>query len=269
MNGCAGISSLPPVNDPPTDTYYPGQVIWHDLATPDLEQAKAFYGEVFGWTFEDKGEGTARYSVISYRGEAIGGMVPMAQIAGQRGEWVCSCSATEVEKDVDKVLELGGKILGNPINMKGRGMQAVVADPQGAVFGLLRSSSGDPAMEGEVEEGEWLYTELWAQKPEPLATFYSEILGYSIDEVERSEIPYWAFLKQDKAMAGLIQNPVEYTRSHWVPYIKVNDAKAMTSKAEKAGATVLLAPNPKVRNGSAAFLLDPTGAPFVIQKYPY
>ena len=267
--GCGTVTSLPAVSNPPTNTYNQGQVIWHDLATPDVERAKTFYGQVFGWTFEDKGQGKDLYSVAMHNGRAIAGLVPMADVQNQRGEWICSFSSPDVRTDVEKIAAKGGKVLGAPMALNGRGKQAVVTDPQGAVFGLLRSETGDPAMGSLVGEGGWLYAELWATDPEPARRFYCETFGYVAPKILRSEVSYWGFLKGETFYAGLIQNPVENTRSHWVPYIKVNDPQAMTEKARQAGAKVLLAPNEKVRNGSVAFLLDPTGAPFVIQKYPY
>ncbi len=269
LSGCSGVSSLPAVTDPATNSYNQGQVIWRDLATPDVEKAKAFYGSVFGWTFEDEGRGDDRYTAIRHNGKVIGGMLPMASVEGQRGEWICSFSSPNVATDVEKIQAKGGKLLGGPILMNGRGEQAVVTDPQGAIFGLLRSSTGDPALNGGVPEGGWLYTELWATDAGPAKRFYSETFGYIARMEMRSQVPYWGLLKGDTPFAGLIQNPVENTRSHWVPYIKVNDPEAMTRKAEQAGAKVLLAPTEDVRKGSVAFLLDPTGAPFVIQKYPY
>jgi len=268
LSGCGGVTSLPAVSDPATNSHNQGQVIWRDLATPDVEKAKAFYGSVFGWTFEDQGKGKDRYTTIRHNGKAIGGMLPMADVEGQRGEWICSFSSPHVPTAVEKIQAKGGKLLGSPTQLNGRGEQAVVTDPQGAVFGLLRSSTGDPAM-GGASEGDWLYTELWATDAKSARRFYSETFGYIPQMEMRSEVPYWGLFKGDTPYAGLIQNPVENTRSHWVPYIKVSDPKMMTRKAEQAGAKVLLAPTEQVRKGSVAFLLDPTGAPFVIQKYPF
>jgi len=269
LTGCAGITSLPAVTNPPTNNHNQGQVVWRDLATPDVARAKAFYGQVFGWTFEDKGKGKDLYSVIMHNGKAIGGIVPMANVENQRGEWICSFSSPSVATDAAKIATKGGKILGEPMALNGRGMQAVVTDPQGAVFGLLRSESGDPALGTPAAEGGWLYTELWAKDAEAAKQFYTETFGYITKMEMRTEVPYWGFFHEDTYCAGLIQNPMENTRSHWVPYIKVSDPEMMTRKAEQAGAKVLLAPTEKVRKGSVAFLLDPTGAPFVIQQYPF
>ena len=47
------VSSLPPVTQEPTQLVLPGKFVWADLVTDHVEDAKSFYGALFGWTFED------------------------------------------------------------------------------------------------------------------------------------------------------------------------------------------------------------------------
>jgi predicted enzyme related to lactoylglutathione lyase len=35
------------------ESYEPGTFCWVDLATPNSEDAKGFYGSLFGWEFRD------------------------------------------------------------------------------------------------------------------------------------------------------------------------------------------------------------------------
>ena len=42
----------------------PGALTWNELATTDVERAKEFYGELFGWRFEDMEGGAMPYAVI-------------------------------------------------------------------------------------------------------------------------------------------------------------------------------------------------------------
>ena len=64
------------------------------------------------------------------------------------------------------------------------------------------------------------------------------------------------------------QIPWPEVQPNWLPYIKVDDPAAVARRAEELGGTVLIPPEPEVRHGSAAFLLDPTGAAFGIQRWP-
>jgi predicted enzyme related to lactoylglutathione lyase len=43
----------------------------------------------------------------------------------------------------------------------------------------------------------------------------------------------------------------------------------MAAAAEELGATIAVAPQASVRNGSLAIIVDPTGAPLALQKFPF
>ena len=51
--------------------YEPGQFCWIDLMTPDAGSATKFYGELFGWSYHDAGDG---YSEIRVGERANGGI---------------------------------------------------------------------------------------------------------------------------------------------------------------------------------------------------
>jgi predicted enzyme related to lactoylglutathione lyase len=56
---------------------------------------------------------------------------------------------------------------------------------------------------------------------------------------------------------------------HWLPYLRVADTQSATKLSEELGATVLMAPNADIRNGSSAIIQDPNGAVLVLQQYPF
>ena len=45
----------------------PGKFIWFDGVTDDAAASEAFYGAVFGWTFQGVGTGEHRYTLIRNR----------------------------------------------------------------------------------------------------------------------------------------------------------------------------------------------------------
>ena len=60
----------------------PGAIAWNELNTRDPEAAKAFYGAVFGWAFEDKEmEEAGTYTTIKLGEDPVGGMLDMAGAA--------------------------------------------------------------------------------------------------------------------------------------------------------------------------------------------
>ena len=110
----------------------PGAFTWSELATSDLATAKSFYQAVFGWGLDPQAGGDS--AAIFTVGDR---MVCGAHTAGQ-GEfpaWSVWFSVEDCDGSAARAAELGGKTLMPPSDMDfGRG--AVIADPQGAVFGI-------------------------------------------------------------------------------------------------------------------------------------
>jgi len=108
-----------------------GTFTWNELATTDVAGARAFYTTVFGWGTEAGRPDDA--AIFTLGGEVLCG----AHTAGE-GEfpaWSIWFSVEDCDAAAAKVTELGGSIFMPPSDMDfGRG--AVVADPQGAVFGI-------------------------------------------------------------------------------------------------------------------------------------
>ncbi len=110
----------------------PGTFAWNELATSDLGAARAFYTNVFGWGIDpDAGAETA--DVYTVGGDVVCGA--HAAGPGEFPAWSVWFSSEDTDASAAKAVELGGSIMMPPTDMDfGRG--AVVADPQGAVFGI-------------------------------------------------------------------------------------------------------------------------------------
>jgi predicted enzyme related to lactoylglutathione lyase len=109
-----------------------GTFTWNELATTDLPKAREFYSSVFGWGVEDSASSDSA-ALFTVDGTVTCG----AHVAGE-GEfpaWTAWLAVDDCDATAAKVKELGGAVFMEPNDMDfGRG--AVVADPQGAVFGI-------------------------------------------------------------------------------------------------------------------------------------
>ena len=118
----------------------PGAPAWTELATRDVEAAKRFYGELFGWTFEEAGPG---YEVIRNGERTNGGIRAQSeQEAGIPPNWLVYFGAESADDSVARAGEIGGSVLvpGTDIGM---GRFAVLKDPQGAGFALFEGNFDD------------------------------------------------------------------------------------------------------------------------------
>jgi uncharacterized protein len=116
-----------------------GAVCWNELFTSDLEGAKAFYGDVFGWDAETSEMAGMKYTEWKRGDSPIGGMTEMpARIPkGTPPFWLVYFGIDDTDTCVAKSTELGATLLTGPTDIAA-GRYAVIADPTGAEFGIIR-----------------------------------------------------------------------------------------------------------------------------------
>ncbi len=245
--------SLCPITESPTNISYPGKIVWHDMLTNNSAAAQKFYGELFGWTFQQQGT----YAVALLDGRPIAGIL---EHETTESVWLISMSVPDVDKALEQALAKGSTVVTGPIDITNRGWGVLIKDPQGAHIVLLHATDGDP-VDAEAPMGGWLWNELWTKEPEQSADFYSELGQY--DGFIQGE-NYKILTRGEKWRCGL--RTVE-KEDRWVPIIRVSDLQATVNKAEKLGATVWVRPDEAPGDEEAALLSDTSGALFMIQRW--
>ncbi|HMO05111.1 MAG TPA: VOC family protein [Kiritimatiellia bacterium] len=264
MTGCQRGPQFPPLGEPGVSRH--GAVVWRDLVTPDPAAAMEFYGELFGWTFEPLGD--TGYVLALLDGQPVAGILD-AQRTGRpvrSALWLQAISVPDVRDAARAVVKAGGTIHYKPSMLAGRGRVAVVEDAEGALFQLVTSSSGDPAVR-EPAQNNWLWAELLAGDTERAATFYQAVFGYEVVAGGEGDPSYRTLRAGDEAQAAILANPFEDTRSAWIPFVRVDDVAATLARCEAKGGRVVVAPDPARRRGSLALVLDPSGAPLAVQTW--
>jgi len=116
----------------------PGCPIWHELNSPDLPTATAFYAEVLGVAWESMPMETGDdYTCLMVAGRPVGGAFP-PQMEGIPPHWEVYLNVEDTDATAARAVELGGRELQPPWDVPGVGRLAILQDPQGAVFGLLQ-----------------------------------------------------------------------------------------------------------------------------------
>ncbi len=270
LTGCASMEPshhssktqpLSAITDAPTNVYHPGQFVWFDLLTADVAAAKVFYGELFGWSFEQEG----RYATIFNNGHRIAGMLEVEPKTGEYAEplWLGSLSVVDVDKAAGKVKEQGGKVLKGPDDMQNRGRGVLVSDPQGAQLVLLRATGGDPP-DDEPEMGDWVWNEIWSNQPQETSRFYQALGGYEVIKIGED---YEILLNDGSWHAGIRPVVDDRYRTRWVPAVRVIEPEAMLDKVEALGGVVWLRPDESPSNGDTALISDNDGALLMIQRW--
>jgi predicted enzyme related to lactoylglutathione lyase len=262
----------PPIVDPATGQYTPGRWVWADLVTSDVAAAADFYGKVFGWTFETYGGENDRetYTLALADGLPIGGMVfDQRAMKGDipTARWIGLVSVTDPQAVTEAVTKSGGTIVYAPTMLGERGETAVFKDPEGTLFGVVRSKNGDPAdYVGDMNE--WVWIDLWTADVEKASQFYRAVVGYEVLPLEQEGPRSGAHLVSGGYVrAGVMKKHNERASAVWLPYIRVADAKKTAEAARAAGGKVPFEPSPLNRS-IVAIIADPTGAPVGIVQLP-
>lgn len=260
QNFAADAPTLPPLSTVSGNPRLPGKFVWADLVTDDVPAAQKFYGGLFGWTFRNLGN----YTIAANDERPLCGMFqrPRPADPNAKPRWLGYISVSSVERAKKAVTRAGGRVLAEPRKFPDRGEQAVFADAEGALFGVIKSSSGDPE-DFLPDPGDWIWIQLMSRDGRKAAEFYRTIGGYEvIENTSSNKLSDYVLASEGYARATVrtIQTDDGKVRPTWLPFVRVQNVGESVAKAKQLGGKVLIEPDPEIFNGKVAVVADPTGA---------
>jgi hypothetical protein len=124
-------------------TDVPNSYGWSELNSRGVDRAITFYSDVFGWTTRtsEMGEGQPPYTEFLLDGQSIAGAWEMSAMVPAQvpSYWQVYFTVEDVDGAFQKAIEAGATETVPPQDFPG-GRFAILSDPQGASFGLLRTS---------------------------------------------------------------------------------------------------------------------------------
>ncbi|MFC8661066.1 VOC family protein [Streptomyces sp. NPDC057199] len=246
------------------DKPVPGGPCWTELGTSDLEAAKRFYADVFGWRPETDPRAEAGRYTLAHLGDAsVAALTPLFQ-ESQPVAWNVSFAVPDTDATVRTVRDAGGAVVMEPMDVFDLGRFAVVADPGGAVFQLwqARSFAGAGLFNAPGALG---WVELMTRTPGLVTAFYTTVFGWTVNASEH--YTQWGIDGAD--FGGLVEMGDKFPHevpSHWLPYFAVEDVEATAEASTQAGGGVLMEPTSVPEGPRIAVLRDPQGAVFGIYR---
>jgi len=251
----------------------PGDFVWYELVTPDLDAAEKFYKNVIGWTTCDSGMSGMRYTLVSAGETQIAGMMSMP---GAPPGWLGYIAVPDVDTFADRVQKAGGKIYRAPQDIPNIGRFSVVADPQGAVFVLFK---GTPIGEGPKHPSPGAlgfvgWNELYTAELESAFAFYHDIFAWQKTEAfQMGPMGLYQTFATNPAihMAGGMMNLHKDAPGsgvpglegpHWMFYFTVDDIRAAIERVKAGGGKITHGPVPVPGGSFIAHAQDPQGAFF-------
>ena len=254
-----------------------GKFFWYELTTSDPKAALAFYGDVLGWTSQPfGGERTDDpYMVVSGSAGAVGGIMSMpaeAEGSGMKPWWGGYVGSADVDADAGRLSAAGGKVVRAAEDIPGVGRFAVMADPGGAVFMLLKGSSdGDMEVAPPMAQGHVGWHELYAGDFDKDLAFYTGQFGWTKGEaMDMGPMGSYQLVSQtggsefQDMTGGVMPRPEQMPVALWLFYFVVGDIDEAVEKVTAGGGTLLQGPVEVPGGGWIIQATDPQGAMFAL-----
>ena len=274
------------------DRYPVGTPSWVDTTQPDPEAAAAFYGALFGWTFNDRMPPGApgHYLVAHLDGYDVAAVGSQPEGAPPTAMWHTYVTVENVDDTAATVSTSGGTVISEPFDVFDVGRMAVVSDPAGAVLCLWQPGTFHGA-ELVNHPGTWNWSNLTTSDPEGAKAFYAAVFGWEARTIELGGFEATMFclpgygdflatlepgLRERQSDEGApegfadaiawLQTSTDDVPAQWAVTFSVADTRATAALAARLGATVVV-PAFDAGNAIVATLADPAGAVFTVNTY--
>ncbi len=246
------------------DKPVPGGPCWTELGTSDLEAAKRFYTNVFGWRPEtDPREEAGGYTIANLGDAPVAALSPLYQ-KSQSVAWNVSFAVPYADAAVAAVRAAGGAVVVEPMDVFDHGRFAVVADPGGAVFQLWQARSFHGAALFNAP-GSLGWVELMTRAPDAVIAFYTTVFDWSV----RPSKSYTRWGIEGIDFGGMVEMGDKFPHEvppHWLPYFAVENVDETARSCVDAGGDILMVPTSVPDGPRIAVPRDPQGAAFGIYK---
>ncbi len=121
----------------------PDSPCWTELLTKDTKKAGAFYSQLFGWETKTDQMGPIEYTMFVQGGEMVGGMMaPTPEMGEVPTYWCLYFAVDDCEGFVERAAGKGANVLAPPMDVPNFGRMAMLMDPQGACFAVIKLTKG-------------------------------------------------------------------------------------------------------------------------------
>lgn len=116
-----------------------GHFYWNELMTRDAEQAKKFYADTIGWSFDGMPMPDGTYWVAKVGDTPVGGLFEMKGPAfeGIPENWMSYLAVDDVDARLATAQSAGASVMKPAFDVPGVGRIAILREPGGAVIGWM------------------------------------------------------------------------------------------------------------------------------------
>lgn len=243
-----------------------GAPVWYELMTSDADAAQAFYTRVVGWTVSAAGIDGMDYRVITAPGGLpVGGMMTTPPGNPMPPGWLTYLAVADADATAVRTKEEGGQVIVPPTDIPEVGRFAVLADPQGLVFCIIRGGLEHSQAFDSTTDGHCAWNELVTPDQKGALAFYGSVFGWANTEsMPMGPMGEYAFIDHGGLRIGAVMQQQPQWPARWSSYFRVPSIAAAAAAVRDAGGTVMFGPQ-DVPGGDQIILgSDPQGAAFAL-----
>jgi len=248
---------------PTRDGYPEGVPSWTDLVTPDVEGAKSFYADLFGWEYTEGDSDSMPYTMAQRNGLPAAGIGEVPDGSAMPTVWSTYFAVDDVDATVAKITDAGGSIMMGPMEVEEAGRMAFATDPTGAIFGIWQAGNHFGAAIVN-EHGALNWNELLSGDLDTALPFYAAVFGHTFETSPGLIGPYTAVSAGDRVVAGAMHKGIVEIPDSWSVYFAVDDATKAQETTTSRGGSIVYGPMDIPNVGIITGLVDPFGAHFTV-----
>ncbi|MFF8269916.1 VOC family protein [Streptomyces sp. NPDC016562] len=250
-----------------------GAPCWVDAMFTDVEGAKAFYGDVLGWTFGEASTEYGNYTQAYSDGKAVAAVVPPMPGADAPSQWCLYFASPDAAATAEKVTSAGGEVLMGPMQVGAFGTMLIAKEPSGAVFGVWQPGE-HKGFEKMGEAGSYAWAEVFTREPDKADDFLAKVFPYAAQQMDPGDDPETAGMDfkvfslggAGNVVLGRMKMGEEFPPqipSYIQIYFGVPNCDEAVEKTKKHGGKLHFGPMDSPF-GRFAAVTDPQGAAFAV-----
>lgn len=249
---------------PPPYTH--GQFNWVDLNSHDMDRAKEFYGNLFGWDVDDvdTGDGPG-YALFRNDGKIVAGVGQMSdemKTEGVPSMWNSYINVEGIEGIVTAAERRGATVVAPVMQVMDAGKMAFIRDPTGAIVAFWEAGTHVGA-ELVNQPGSFCWNELATRDVAAAKKFYSELFGWEYQDNPHAPSVYYIIKLKGRNNGGILQMTEDWGEIPpiWMTYFAVSDVDEDAKRIEDLGGKLHHGPFDTAA-GRLAVVSDDQGAMF-------
>lgn len=222
-----------------------GLPCWYELASADLKASQRFYADLLGWVWQDAGMEGMTYMLAKHGNAMVAGLFSAEM--GRVPSWLTYFAVDSADDSASLAASLGAQTLMPPTDIPGTGRFALLADPQGAHFGILQplpmqdGTAGGAFDQGKPGHGNW--HDLVTSDSAAALAFYGKLFGWNVSRAMPMgpEMTYHVLNRGGQDIGGCFASTS--AAPFWKPYFSVTSANSAKAQVAALGGKVLHGPD--------------------------